>query len=168
MRCKMLKTHRLKLRNLEKEDAEVIFQYRNDPNCSKYQRYDDTSISQIKSFIEIYSTSVFGEREEEQHFAVVRTEDNTLIGDLSVFFTEKDHCFTLGITISPKYQNNGYAYELLTEVIKSLHTRYPTTELVALIEKENKKSLNLFKKLGFIEECYSDKLESYVYTKNLK
>ena len=37
-------------------------------------------------------------------------------------------------------------------------------DIVALIEKENKGSIALFKKLGFIEECYAESIQSYVFT----
>ena len=85
-------------------------------------------------------------------------------GDLSVFFSEADNSFTIGITLAPLYQRQGFAYELLRELIGQMQQRYPSTDIVALIEKENTPSISLFQKLGFIEECYADSIQSYVFT----
>ena len=87
-----------------------------------------------------------------------------MIGDISVFFSENDNCFTLGITIAPQFQMQGYAYEILREVIAQIQNHYPSLDIVALIEKENTKSIALFKKLDFVEECYADSIQSYVFT----
>ena len=159
----MLKTTRLYLRNLAPADVDMLFDYRNDSRCSRYQRYDDTSKPYLQAFVQTYSHSDFLSREEEQHYAIVCHENDRLIGDLSVFFSEEDNCFTLGITIAPQFQMQGYAYELLREVTMQLQTRYPSVDLVALIEKDNAGSISLFKKLGFIEEGYADSIQSYVF-----
>ena len=87
-----------------------------------------------------------------------------MIGDISVFFSEADNCFTLGITIAPLFQKQGYAYELLKEVIAQMQNHYPSVDIVALIEKDNANSISLFKKLKFIEECYAEPIQSYVFT----
>lgn len=87
-----------------------------------------------------------------------------MIGDVSVFFSEADNCFTLGITIAPLFQKQGYAYELLNELIAQLQHHYPSVDIVALIEKDNAASISLFKKLNFVEECYADSIASYVFT----
>ena len=110
-----------------------------------------------------YGGSRFPSREEEQHYALCLREDGTMIGDLSVFFTEKDNCFTLGITIAPACQGHGYGYALLQAVIAKLQEHFPAVDIVALIEKENVRSIALFQKLGFVEECYAESVGSYVY-----
>ena len=89
-----------------------------------------------------------------------------MIGDVSVFFSEADNCFTLGITVAPLFQKQGYAYELLKELIKQMQDKYPSVDIVALIEKDNTASISLFKKLGFIEECFADSIQSYVFIIN--
>ena len=159
----MLKTTRLYLRNLCPGDADILFDYRNDSRCNQYQRYEDTGKAYLQKFVRDYSKSCFLSTEEEQHYAIVRTGDDHVAGDLSVFFSEEDNCFTLGITIAPQFQRLGYAYELLGEVIGQMQKQYPSVDMVALIERDNAKSISLFKKLGFFEECYAESMESYVF-----
>ena len=159
----MLKTKRLYLRNFCHADVDILFNYRNDSRCNLYQRYEDTGKAYLQKFVQDYSHSTFLSGEEEQHYAIVCIASNAMIGDLSVFFSEKDNCFTLGITIAPQFQRQGYAYELLREVIVQIQNRDPSVDIVALIEKDNTKSISLFKKLHFIEECYADSIQSYVF-----
>ena len=66
---------------------------------------------------------------EEQHFAICEKVSSELVGDLACFYTQND-CITLGITISYYYHKNGFAYELLTEVIRLFREKYPTRTLL--------------------------------------
>lgn len=159
----MLRTTRLHLRNLCQSDIGRLFDYRNDSRCNLYQRYEDTSEAYLQKFVRDYSDSTFLSKEEEQHYAIACNETCDMIGDISVFFSEADNCFTLGITIAPQFQKQGYAYELLKEVIAQMQKQYPSVDIVALIEKDNTNSISLFKKLNFTEECYADSIQSYVY-----
>ncbi len=52
---------------------------------------------------------------------------------------------------------------MLREVIRSVREKYPTLDIVALIDKDNRKSQCLFEKLGFRQECYADSIASFVY-----
>ncbi|MBE6975627.1 MAG: GNAT family N-acetyltransferase [Ruminococcaceae bacterium] len=159
----MLQTKRLFLRNLCPEDAEIMFAYRNDVRCSRYQRYEDTGMEYLRGFVNTYGRCGFLSLEEEQHYAVAAKENDEMIGDLSVFFSEEDHCFTLGITISPAHQRQGYACELLARLVDDLQEKYPEADVVALIERENVPSIALFQKLGFAEECYAESIQSWIY-----
>ena len=85
-----------------------------------------------------------------------------LVGELAYFYKPGD-CITLGITVAPRFQRNGYACEMLREVIRSVRKKYPTLDIVALIDKDNRESLCLFEKLGFRQECYADSIASFVY-----
>lgn len=160
----MLETRRLSLRNFLAEDAEVLFEYRNDIRCNLYQRYDATDKEHLQRFVSDFSRCSFLSMEEEQHYAIILTESGEMIGDVSIFFSKDDNCFTLGITISPLYQRKGYAFEILREVIARIRGRYPSVDIVALIDKENTKSVGLFEKLGFSLECYAGSIRSYVFT----
>ncbi len=160
----MLQTERLHLRNLRPADADTLFAYRNDSRCNQYQRYEDTSMAYLQQFAADYAGSIWLSRQEEQHYAIIRSEDDRMIGDLSVFCTEKDCCFTLGITIAPPYQRQGYAFELLQAAVARLRECHPADDIVALIAPENQQSLSLFQKLGFVEECWAESIRSYVYT----
>ena len=159
---KFLETERLYLRNLMQEDVEEICDYRNNEECRKYQRWEDFTQEAVKVFVEKYQADEFLSTKEEQHYAVCLAENDALVGELAYFYTEGD-CITLGISISYKYHKKGLAYELLAAVIKQIQEKYPEMDIVGLIEKENEKSIGLFEKLGFVQECYAESISSYVY-----
>lgn len=156
-----LRTERLWLRNLEKDDRAAVFAYRNDPECAKYQRWEDTSMEAVEALIEGAKEDVFLSEKEEQHYALCDREG--LVGDLSYFYTAEDRCITLGITLSPEHQRKGYAFEMLQAVVRSVQKEYPELDIVALIDRENGASVALFEKLGFYRECYAESIQSYVY-----
>ena len=161
----MLRTERLYLRNLRQTDLDTMFDYCNDIKCNLYQRYEDTSKEYLQKFIQDYASSTFlSKEEEEQHYAIICSKTDEMIGDISVFFSESDNCFTLGITIAPLFQGQGCAYEILNDLVKKIRNDHPSIDIVALIEKDNSKSISLFKKLNFVEECYAESIQSYVFT----
>lgn len=157
-----LKTSRLFLRNLRPEDAPIIHDYRNDPDCAKYQRWEDISASSVMAFVENYADCDFLSKQEEQHYAI-SLNSGAFVGDLSYFYTEADRCITLGITIAPEYQHQGIAREILEAVIKAAQQKHPMLDLVALVDPENDASIRLFEYLGFYRECYAESIRSYVY-----
>ena len=159
---KILETDRLFLRNLLPEDGTTIHAYRNDHRCYIYQRWEDTSRESICRFIREFGCSRFLSEQEEQHYAI-STRSGVLIGDLSYFYTQRDNCVTLGITIAPEHQRKGYGFELLRAVVEAVQVRHPKLDIVALIDKENVPSIALFEKLGFYRECYAKSIASYVY-----
>ena len=159
---KFLSTERLYLRNLMPEDVAEICDYRNDEECRKYQRWEDFTQEAVSVFVEKYQTDKFLSTKEEQHFAICLAENDALVGELAYFYTEGD-CITLGVSVSYKYHKKGFAYEMLTAVIKQIQEKYPQIDSVGLIEKEKVKSIGLFEKLGFVQECYAENVGSYVY-----
>ena len=157
-----LKTDRVYLRNLRTEDAAVLYRYRNDPTCARYQRWEHTSLTYLQQFVEQFSNCHFLSREEEQHYAICLLSSE-MVGDLSCFYNEKDLCITLGITIAPKYHRRGIAREILAEVIHTAQNRHPHLDIAALIDPDNVASIALFEKLGFYRECYAASIQSFVY-----
>ena len=156
------KTERLLVRNLSAEDLDELFDCRNNADCARYQHWQDTSRDALDRFIKAYGSCIFPSEQPEQHYAICRM-DNRLIGDLSIFYNSSDPCIPLGYTISQRFWRQGYAYEVLTEVIKLLRQRFPGVDIVGLVEKENLPSIALLKKLHFTEEGYSDKIHSYIF-----
>lgn len=157
-----LETERLFLRNLCHEDIYTIYDYRNNINCSKYQRWENSSMQFVKGFVVKFCNSTFLSLEKEQHYAIC-LKNNEIIGDLSYFYTEEDQCITLGYTISYKYQRNGFAFEILSLLLDKIKIFFPHLDIVALVDSNNIPSINLLKKLGFYEECYVESNKSYVY-----
>jgi RimJ/RimL family protein N-acetyltransferase len=158
----IIKTDRLHLRNLEPLDVDAIYDYRNNEVCNRYQRWEAFEKEDIALFIQRFQKDVFLSTKEEQHYAICLNEDGVLVGELAYFYTPGD-CITLGISVSYNHHHKGYAFEMLQDVIKCIREKYPNMDIVGLIEKENCNSIKLFEKLGFLQECYAESIQSYVY-----
>lgn len=159
---KLQETERLYLRNLMQSDVDSIFDYRNNEECNRYQRWEAFTREDIASFIKNFQEDIYLLEKEEQHFAICVQNTNEMVGELAFFYTPGD-CITLGISISYHYHKKGYASEMLKAVIKETRGKYPSMDIVGLIEKDNIKSIRLFEKLGFVQECYAESMGSYVY-----
>lgn len=157
----MVTTERLRLRNFQESDILSVYNWRNDPVCFRYQRWEDTSAEAVAAYVKRFENSRFLSQEEEQHYAVCSGQE--IVGELAYFYTESDRCVTLGITIAAGHQRKGYAREILLAVVHAVRGAYPKLDIVALIDRENSGSIALFEKLGFKLECYAEKIGSYVY-----
>lgn len=155
-------TERLILRNLNADDLEELFDYRNAEACSRFQRWEDTSKEYLKTFIDRYQKDIFLSDAPQQHYAI-SLKNGRLIGDIAYFYNAAEKCITLGYTISYRYHRQGFAFEILSALIPEIQRSYPDFELVALVEGENLPSIGLLQKLGFHRECYAEKIHSWIY-----
>ena len=130
-------TKRLHLRNVLQNDVDVIFDYRNNEICARYQR------GQVKDYEGIVS----------------------LIERRRIVVMPKDHTFSLGYTFSYKYHRQGYAFEALTVLTEHLHKMAPEWEFISFTECENIASIELLKKLGYKNLGYVPSLDSQAFGK---
>ena len=157
-----LETERLVLRNLKSEDAVIMYDYRNHPQCSKYQR------GQTKDFqgiVELVNKRQFDILTTECPFmvAVALKDTNEMIGEIVVM--PNDGAITLGYTFSYKYHRKGFAFEALSAFIEMLHEKFPDWEFICFTDTENLASMALLKKLGYKDLGYAEKITSQVFGK---
>ncbi len=159
------KTNRLLLRNLKFEDLDIIYDYRNNEICSKYQRSQEKTKEGIKKLIEKHKNDKLS-LEDDFIIAVELNETKEIIGEIVVMYS--DETISLGYTFSYKHHRKGYAYESLSFLIKILHEKYPNFEFISFTECANNKSINLLKKLGYQYYGYSEFKNSEVFGKYVK
>ena len=157
-------TKRLHLRNVLQNDVDVIFDYRNNEICARYQR------GQVKDYEGIVSL-IERRRNDEISIdfpcmiAVALKDTNEMIGEIVVM--PKDHTFSLGYTFSYKYHRQGYAFEALTVLTEHLHKMAPEWEFISFTECENIASIELLKKLGYKNLGYVPSLDSQAFGKRI-
>lgn len=160
-----LETERLFLRNVEQKDAEIIFDYRNNEICAKYQRGQVKTKPEIENLIQKRKNDKFS-AEKPFMLAVSLKNSDEMIGEIVVLPAEKT--FSLGYTFSYKFHRQGYAYEAVSALMENLHKNYSDFEFICFCEKENLASKNLLRKLGYKYLGYSQKHKSEVFGKWLK
>jgi RimJ/RimL family protein N-acetyltransferase len=161
----LLETDRLFLRNVEQRDADVLFDYRNNDICAKYQRGQTKDFDGIVALIDRRKDDVISV-DAPFMIAVALKSSNDMVGEIVVM--PQDGAISLGYTFSYKYHRNGYAFESLSALIQVLHDRFPEWEFICFTEPENKASIALLLKLGYSDMGYSKKKASQVFGKWLK
>ena len=157
-----LQTSRLILRTVMPEDAEIMYDYRNNERCAKYQRGQTKDLSGIKELISSHSNDTLTDT-TNFFVAVALKENNEMIGEIVVM--PNDGAITLGYTFSYKYHRQGYAYEALSPFIDLLHKLFPTMEFICFTDKDNIASMALLEKLGYENLGYIEKLTSQAFGK---
>lgn len=158
----IIKTHRLILRNLRDTDAAVMYDYRNNEVCARYQRGQTKDLPGIQKLV----MDRAGDTITTEHpfmIAVATRECDELVGEIVVMPNE--NTFTLGYTFSYQHHRKGYAFEALSALIALLHESYPTWEFICFTDPENIPSRNLLRKLGYADLGYLASRESVVYGK---
>jgi RimJ/RimL family protein N-acetyltransferase len=156
----ILETERLLLRNFKYDDLDLLYKYRNELNCAKYQSWDDTSREYLQSFIKEEKNKIV--KGETLQLAISLKNNNELIGDTYIAF--KNKTITLGYTISPQHQRKGYAYEILQSIISHLFKNFDDHEIVCMVHPDNEASKMLLEKLNFENEGYLKEIDSLIYS----
>ena len=160
-----LETDRLILRNVKSSDAEVMFDYRNNEICARYQRGQTKDLEGIRTLVESHGADVPG-TEKNCLVAVELKATGEMVGEIIVMPNED--CFSLGYTFSYRHHRRGYAFEALSVLIEKLHEMAPDWEFISFTEPENVASMSLLKKLGYEDLGYAAKVESQVFGKWIK
>ena len=160
-----LATNRLILRNVLPEDATVMYDYRNNEICARYQRGQTRDLDGIKELVAKRTEDSLTD-EVNSLVAVALKATGEMVGEIVVM--PNDGCFTLGYTFSYKHHRKGYAFEALTALTELLHEQYPEMEFISFTDPENIPSRKLLKKLGYTDLGYVEKITSNVYGKWLK
>ena len=144
-------TKRLHLRNVSQNDVYVMFDYRNNEICARYQR------GQAKDFEEILNLIERRKNDEISidlpcMIAVALKGTNEMIGEIVV--KPKDNTISL-----------GYAFEALTVLHEHLHKMAPEWEFISFTKCKNIASIELLKKLGYKDLGYVPSIDSQAFGK---
>ncbi len=160
-----LETERLVLRNVKAQDAAVMFDYRNNEICARYQRDQTKDREGIAELVEKRGNDVLS-NQGNALVAVELKETGEMVGEIVVM--PNDDCFSLGYTFHYAHHRKGYAYEALSALTELLHGRYPEWEFISFTEVENQPSMALLRKLGYTDLGYVPQVTSQMFGKWLK
>ena len=155
-----IETTRLYLRNTMLCDADVMFDYRNNELCSRYQRGQTKDYDGIVQLLERHKEDSLSV-ETPSMVAVANKETNELIGEIVVM--PNDNTISLGYTFSYKYHRQGFAFEALTALIGILHEMVPDWEFISFTEPDNTASMGLLMKLGYKSLGYVPSMASQAF-----
>ena len=157
-----LETSRLILRNVAAKDAPVMFDYRNNEICAKYQRGQTKDYEGICALVTKRENDCMG-IEAPYFIAVALKETDELIGEIVVMPNEDT--FSLGYTFHYNHHRKGYAFEALSSLTELLHGQHPDWEFISFTDPANIPSMALLKKLGYRDMGYLPHRDSQVFGK---
>ena len=158
----LIETDRLRLRNVMAQDADIMYDYRNNEICARYQRGQTKDYDGIVSLVERRKNDVMS-MDAPFLVAVALKETDEMVGEIVVM--PNDGTISLGYTFSYKHHRKGYAFESLTTLINMLHEQYPQWDFISFTERSNEPSMALLKKLGYKDMGYIPSMESQVFGK---
>lgn len=157
-----LETQRLRLRNVIPQDASVMYDYRNNAICARYQRGQTKDLAGIEALVEKRKDGMLSSQ-EACLLAVALKETDEMVGEIVVMPNEET--FSLGYTFSYKHHRKGYAFEALSALVDVLHKQYPHWEFISFTDPENHPSMALLQKLGYRDMGYLPSKTSQVFGK---
>lgn len=157
-----IETDRLRLRNVAPQDADIMYDYRNNEICARYQRGQTKDHDGIVALVERRKGDVVSV-DAPFMVSVALKDIDEMVGEIVVM--PNDGTISLGYTFSYKHHRKGYAFEALTALINMLHERYPEWDFISFTEPENEPSMALLKKLGYKDMGYAPSMESQVFGK---
>lgn len=149
-------TKRCEVRAFREEDIDEFMQYRNDEMWMKFQNLKRKSKKEYRKIL-IKELVI----ENGIQLAIIKREDNSLIGD--IYLKKEENVFWIGYTIKPSDSRKGYAYEIIKAII-SWAKQEGDFKIKAGVDFENVASINLLEKIGFKyieEESVNDAIYEY-------
>lgn len=159
---RFFETDRLILRNVAAKDVEIMYDYRSNEICARYQRGQTKEYEGIVALVDCHKDDVMSADAPFIMAAALKDTDE-MVGEIVVM--PEDGTISLGYTFSYKHHRKGYAFEALTALINMLHERYPEWDFISFPEPKNEPSIALLKKLGYKDMGYISSMESQVFGK---
>lgn len=165
-----LTTERLSLRQLKTEDAVALSQLRSSEEVNKYiDRAKQTTIEEAVAFVNKINKSV--SNRESFYWAINLKGETDLIGTICLWnFNDEKSRVEVGFELHPSYQGKGIMNEALSSVLQFSFDVLQLQAIDGFVHEENKASLNLLQRKGFIlnpqiSDPDSDKLIVYTITR---
>lgn len=147
----VIETDRLILRPLEVSDSEAVFEWTGDERVAEYMIYpchENIEVTEewLKSLESLENEYVWG---------FVRKSDGKLMGSGSIRFRTAENVWSFGYNLRYDCWGNGYATELVKQMIKYVVQNHNAKEFVAQHAVDNKASGRVMEKCGLVFENYS-------------
>tara|TARA_R100001369_G_scaffold92866_1_gene140660 strand:+ start:32547 stop:33128 length:582 start_codon:yes stop_codon:yes gene_type:complete len=150
----ILKSERLVLRKLGKEDAKEIQLIRSDERVMKYMDSErHTNIEIAKNFV-AENLSMYTQK-RGMFWALIEISSQKFIGDFSFWkIDSKNSRAEIGYTLNPEFWGKGLMKEAMIKIISFGFNHLKLHSLEANINPENENSRGILTNLGFLKEAY--------------
>lgn len=143
-----IETERLRLRPLEKDDANDLREWTIDKSIYKYWGKGPGKADKDPSllFEKVKKPS------KSFHLGIALKDNNKVIGEIWIYLIENNRMAKVALRLSPKYYGKGYATEALYEMCAFCFTHTELRRLWSNVATENIASIRVMEKCGFTRE----------------
>ncbi|NBJ99779.1 N-acetyltransferase [bacterium 1xD8-48] len=145
----ILETDRLRVRESTVEDVDEFYRIYKEPSITLYMEnlYSEreAELAYMRAYIDqIYGFYGYG------LWTVILKKTGQVIGKAGLSVREGYEMPELGFVIDAGYQHQGYGFEVCTAILRYAKSELDFDEVQALVKKENRISMRLLDKLGFV------------------
>lgn len=172
----IIKTDRLKLRQLKKTDSRYLFLMRNNPEVSQY--IDRPLYKDLFETAESIEKLNHGIGHNHWIFWAIENENQDFIGTICLWnYVDEFNVSDIGFELDPKYQKKGYMNEAMKAITKFAFDMIKLNGIWGFTHTENRAAISLltnndFKKEQVIEEVNSAgvtvELSGFLLVNNMK
>jgi RimJ/RimL family protein N-acetyltransferase len=151
-----VRTARLVLRAFRPEDQEALYAFHSDPEAVRYVPYPPRTRDQVAEVLRRKAANT-GLRAEGDllELAVLRADDQTLIGDLLLALRSVEHqTVEVGYIFAPAAGGQGFATEAVRALVDLAFSTVGARRVVARVDDRNRRSAALLERLGFRLEAH--------------
>lgn len=142
-------TERCMIREMCEKDLEDLYKLYESPGVTRFMEGLFSEKEQERRYINDYIKNVY-EYYGFGTWLIHLKEDGQLIGRAGFNYRAGFKEAELGFVIGEPYWRKGYAYEVCSHLLKLGKNVYGFDAIQALVKPENKASIHLLKKLGFV------------------
>lgn len=148
-------TERLILRGFVPEDFEAYSAYRSLPVVYRYLYSDPPSADAMREHFDAGLNTRLSEDGDILRCAVVRREDDALMGQVSLKLVSKAaQQAELGYIFNPAYAGKGYATEAAAAIITLGFEKFDFHRIFARLDAKNAGSVGVVERLGLRREAH--------------
>lgn len=146
-----LENDEIRMRALEPEDLDILYKWEND---SEEWIYGNTLSPYSKLTLRKYISQTQEQdiyEAKQLRLIVELKSDKTVVGTIDLYDFDFHHSRAgVGILIDKNYRNRKYATQILALIKEYVFNFLKINQIYAYIGEENKKSIGLFEKAGYI------------------
>lgn len=154
----ILITERLKLREINEDDADFIVKLRSDPSVYKY--FINPRKISTDEHLDWYYNSYVNDHNRVEWIAIHCGKRVGVFGARRK--AESDMQVEVSYILSPEHYGKGLASEAIEAIISYCKDHWGSTEAIATIHSGNDRSISFIMNLAFVLESQTEEFETYI------
>lgn len=147
-----IETERLRIRAVRPEDAESLWQRRNDPEVARFQAWAlPWPLERAREMV-AGAAAMDGPTDGEWWMGTITAEGDGILGDVAVRLSWGGRSAEIGYTLSPEHWGQGYATEAAAALLDRLFADEAMTRVEGRLHPDNTASAMVLERIGMVYE----------------